>query len=574
MWDNPASMSVEISPPAQLRAALHALGEGVEAVGFALPGPALAARRRQQQHLLWAIDEYLLPRLVDLDAPAVAVVIGSSGSGKSTLVNSLAQDAVTAPGAVRPTTRHPIIWAHTDHAGRYAEAFLSGYGPGQVRSLEVRASDDPVLAGVTVVDSPDFDSVVEENREIADDLLAIADLCIFVTSAQRYADAVPWEFLERARQRDLPIVFVVNRIPAADRAVIVNDYERRLRDAGLEGWAELLAIEEQPIASDHGGLPAGVVAPLRARLETLSRPADRAQLLVEAVTGGVRDALARAEALAGSIDDEVADARELAEVAETAYRGQMDELRSLLNDGTLIRGEVVARWQDFVGTGQFLQALAESTGRIRRWLRRTFGGAPRVEQVEREARSELIESVVRRADLAATTAAGAWELDDAGSALLAENAGALWRHAPETPDRARRAIEDWLALITELIDAEGGGRKRVAQVASYGVNAAAVAVLLGVFVHTGGLTGAELGVTASAAAAQQKVLEYIFGSAAARTLISQAREQLDTALDGVLHADGKRFSDIASSHSADEDAAETVRTLADAVAAQIGTLHA
>ena len=516
-------MSVEISPPAQLRAALHALGEGVRAIDFALPGPSRDVRRSEREHLLWTIDEYLLPRLGDLDAPAVAVVLGSTGSGKSTLVNSLAQDAVSSPGPVRPTTRHPVVWAHADHAARYRDGFLSGYGPDQPRRLEVRTSNDPILDGVTVIDSPDFDSVVDENREIADDLLAVADLCVFVTSAQRYADAVPWEFLERARQRALPIVFVVNRIPPPDRVVILTDYEHRLAEAGLGGWAELLAIDEQPITSEHGGLPPAAVANLRSHLEVLAVPGERAELIGEAIDGGLDDALRRVEALAGSVEDEASEAAALAAVAEGAYQAQMAELARLLDDGSLIRSEVVSRWQEFVGTGQLLQVLAEGTSRVRRWLRTVFGGRPKVEQVEREARSELVDAVVRRSDLAATAAASAWELDDAGAELLVETSGALWRHAPETPSRAERAVADWLGYLTQLIEEKGEDRKKLAQIASYGVNAAAVTVLLGVFVHTGGLTGAELGVTASAAAAQQKVLEHVFGSAAARTLIAKAK---------------------------------------------------
>jgi GTPase SAR1 family protein len=558
-------MTVELSPAAQLRAALHALGEGVGAAAFALPGPSRAAREQEQQHLLWSIDEYLLPRLGDLDAPAVAVVLGSTGSGKSTLVNSLAQDAVSTPGPVRPTTRRPVVWAHVDHSDRYAGDYLTGYGPGHDRRLEVRQSTDPLLQGVTVIDSPDFDSVVDENREMADDLLAVADLCIFVTSAQRYADAVPWEFLERAKQRALPIVFVVNRIPTADRDIILADYQQRLSEAGLAGWAELLAVDEQAITSEHGGLPAQAVATLRERLEQLARPEQRAALVREAVGGGLADVLRRAEALAGSIDDEAGEAAALAGVAERAYQAQMTELARLLEDGTLIRGEVVSRWQDFVGTGQLLKVLAESTSRIRGWLRTVFGGRPEVEQVEREARSELVDAVVRRADLAAIAAAGAWELDAAGVELLAETSGALWRHAPETPDRAKRAVEDWLGYLTKLIEEEGGDRRKLAQVASYGVNAAAVTVLLGVFVHTGGLTGAELGVTASAAAAQQKVLEYVFGSAAARTLIAKAKERLHEVLHGVLHADGARFYQLTGERSAAAASATRLRELAGAV---------
>jgi energy-coupling factor transporter ATP-binding protein EcfA2 len=568
VWDNLSLMTVELSPAAQLRAALHALGEGVGLVGFALPGPSRDARAQQQRHLQWSINEYLLPRLGDLEAPAVAVVLGSTGSGKSTLVNSLAQGAVSTPGPVRPTTRRPVVWAHADQARRYSGDYLTGYGPNEPRQLDVRASTDPLLEGVTVIDSPDFDSVVDENRKMADDLLAVADLCIFVTSAQRYADAVPWEFLDRARQRALPIMFVVNRIPAADRAVILSDYERRLDNAGLTGWAELVAIDEQPIRSEHGGLPAPVVAPLRARLEALATPRERADLVRAALDGGIVDVLRRVEALAGSVEDEAAEAAALADVAGRAYQAQMTELARLLEDGTLIRGEVVSRWQDFVGTGQLLQVLADGTSRVRNWLRTIFGGAPKVEQVEQEARNELVDAVVRRADLAATAVAGAWELDAAGAELLGEASGGLWRHAPETPSRAQRAVADWLGYLTQLIEEKGEDRKKLAQVASYGVNAAAVAVLLGVFVHTGGLTGAELGVTASAAAAQQKVLEHVFGSAAARTLVAKAKDRLHESLDGVLHADGARFTELISRRSVAPEAAAELRRLAETVSQQ------
>jgi hypothetical protein len=59
-----------------------------------------------------------------------------------------------------------------------------------------------------------------------------------------------------------------------------------------------------------------------------------------------------------------------------------------------------------------------------------------------------------------------------------------------------------------------------------GINAAATLLLLGVFASTGGITGAEYGVAAGAAAAQQTVLERLFGSAAASRLAKAARTLL------------------------------------------------
>jgi len=100
-------MSTPIAPSAALRASLDALAERVESTSFNLPANEHAKREALRIDLAWTIRQYLLPRLSDLDAPLLAVVIGSTGSGKSTVVNSLAQQRISDPGLLRPTTRVP-----------------------------------------------------------------------------------------------------------------------------------------------------------------------------------------------------------------------------------------------------------------------------------------------------------------------------------------------------------------------------------------------------------------------------------------------------------------------------------
>ena len=55
------------------------------------------------------LEDYVIPRLMTIDAPLLAVVGGSTGAGKSTLVNSLVGARVTEPGVLRPTTRSPVL---------------------------------------------------------------------------------------------------------------------------------------------------------------------------------------------------------------------------------------------------------------------------------------------------------------------------------------------------------------------------------------------------------------------------------------------------------------------------------
>src|SRR5699024_12634568 len=66
--------------------------------------------------------------------------------------------------------------------------------------------------GLALVDAPDLDSVVEANRAMSAQLLAAADLWVFVTTAHRYADAVPWVLLREAAERDVVVAGGLDRV--------------------------------------------------------------------------------------------------------------------------------------------------------------------------------------------------------------------------------------------------------------------------------------------------------------------------------------------------------------------------
>ena len=281
------------------------------------------------------------------------------------------------------------------------------------------------------------------------------------------------------------------------------------------------------------------VAGIRERLAG-SGSADRRSTTEQAVRGVVGDVLGKAAALGDLIDEERIDLQRLGDAVEAAYGNQRDEIESALASGTLIRSEVLSRWQDFIGTGELVRALAEGANRLRGWFTRVVGGSARnSERVGHEAEHELVALIERRADLAATAVSSAWELHP-GAAAYVRNAD-MWRRAPETGERAAEAVEDWIVGLARLIEENGEGRKRWAQIASVGVNVVAVSLMVTVFAYTSGLTGTEMGIAAGAAAAQQKLLEHLFGSAAAKQLAEQARSELLAALYGVLEADSARF---------------------------------
>jgi hypothetical protein len=66
-------------------------------------------------------------------------------------------------------------------------------------------------------------------------------------------------------------------------------------------------------------------------------------------------------------------------------------------------------------------------------------------------------------------------------------------------------------------------------------------VMLGTFVHTGGLTGAEVGVAAATAFLNQKLLSALFGEAAMVELVANARRRLDDALSTTFDEERDRF---------------------------------
>lgn len=74
-----------------------------------------------------------------------------------------------------------------------------------------------------------------------------------------------------------------------------------------------------------------------------------------------------------------------------------------------------------------------------------------------------------------------------------------------------------------------------------GVNAIGVAVMLATFSHTGGLTGAEIGIAAATAFLNQKLLEALFGEAAMVEMIGRARRGLEEAIAATMAEERARF---------------------------------
>src|SRR3546814_19630788 len=89
--------------------ALVRLRSALQEISFPLDVPGVEDQRAARAEMVDQLEDYVIPRLMTIDAPLLTVVGGSTGAGKSTLVNSLLGRRVTEPGVLRPPTRSPVL---------------------------------------------------------------------------------------------------------------------------------------------------------------------------------------------------------------------------------------------------------------------------------------------------------------------------------------------------------------------------------------------------------------------------------------------------------------------------------
>lgn len=547
---------------------LAALRAALDEVGLPLDLPGVDAHRRRRAEVGDQLDDYVVPRLQEIEAPLLAVVGGSTGAGKSTLVNSLVRAHVSEPGVLRPTTRSPVLVHHPDDVGWFDRARVL---PALERTE--RASDDPgalrlvasasLPAGLALLDAPDIDSVEERNRTLAAQLLGAADLWLFVTSAARYADQVPWDFLRQAVERSAAVAIVLDRTPEQAAPEVAHDLARMLVDRGLRE-SPLFTVVESPLGDD-GLLPAEATADVREWLVELGADAEARQRVVrQTLDGAVRSVAREAFVLAQAEEQQVEALARLRAEAGAAYGRAVEAVDDGTADGTLLRGEVLARWQDFVGTGELLRSLESRVGRLRDRITGALRGKPQqADKVTVAVESGLHSLLVEHAESAAERAEAAWRADVSGRALLADaGVGDLGRASRECRERAERLVRDWQQAVLDLVRAEGAGKRSTARFLAFGVNGLAVSLMVVTFASTGGLVGAEIGIAGGSAVVGQKLLEAVFGDQAVRRLAAAARADLRTRVEELMAAEQQRFTALLDAQPASAGAADRLRGLA------------
>ncbi|HEX4660023.1 MAG TPA: GTPase [Streptosporangiaceae bacterium] len=572
----------------KLESALLALRHLIVEVPLHLEAPGVAEARAERRKLLSQIDDYLLPRLRQSGAPVLVALVGSTGAGKSTLMNSLVGAQVSNTGTRRPTTNSPVLACNPGDARWFAEnVFLptlprvrqKGLAMPGRDGLLVLAENEGMPEGVALLDTPDIDSVVQAHREFAHQFLDASDLWLFMTSASRYADAAVWELLQQARDRDASLAIVLSRVAPASARQLSTHFDAMLEANGLVGVQRFMIAET--VVTD-GRLPPEVYGPVRKWLEeTVAGDERRVAVLTQTMSGVLDTFRTRVPALAAHVETQLSLRAELRTQVGTSYAAALAEFDEATRNGSLLRGEILARWQDFTGTGDLLRML-----QVRRGGRPA--GRPRKRRIPARARAlnealrgGLETLVAALADRAAEETVARWQQGPAGDALVSafaeaaarrpegsgfplveeldfippasavtppEDTGtaALARSSPGLAARSARVISAWQDHVMQLVRDQDVTKRSVARVVSFDEESLALVLTIGMLGYGTG----EAAVTEAASAVPQRLLTSLFGAGPLRDLGARARTDLHDKVSLLFDEEIQRFADVISATGA------------------------
>jgi energy-coupling factor transporter ATP-binding protein EcfA2 len=524
--------------------ALIELREQIDSFRFVLDEPGVEEARAAQLELRNQLDDYVLPRVRGGGAPLLVVLGGSTGAGKSTLVNTFVGSRVSATGVLRPTTSSPILVCHPDHLDYFLSADVI---PGMSRVLGpapdaiagdqlVIISSDALPEGLALLDSPDFDSVFEDHYEFATKLMDASDLWLCVTTAARYADAQVWEMLQRAREHGATIGTVLSRVPDGAGSEVVDHFAEMLAEHGV-GEARRFSIPETRVEGSR--LPEACVEGIREWLLDIAENRERRTGVIDATLSAVLDSFrTRIPQLAKQVETQVELRLSLSRDIDAAYSTALAELDEATRNGSLLRGEVLARWGDFAGTGDLARALHVRRGARTPKANRRRRTPTRVRSLKGALRSGLESLIVAGAEHGAETVIRRWRDNPAGKDILTPQISTLGHISAELPRRVTRAVSSWQDHVLQLIRTEGVTKRSVAKVVSFDEEALSLVLMIGLF----GYGTSDVAVEEGTSALPQRLLKALFGAESLRGMGAKARADLRSRIGMLFDEEAIRFS--------------------------------
>ena len=166
------------------------------------------------------------------------------------------------------------------------------------------------------------------------------------------------------------VAVVLDRVPPAAMDEVPAHLGQMMVQRGL-GSSPLFAVPETEVDAE-GLLPSAAVAPIRDWLRGLAEnAASRNRVVLQTLDGAISALASGAPAIVDAIGDQVIALETLRQDAEASFQEAVRSISIQTADGTLLRGEVLARWHDFVGTGEFFRVVEQKIGGAIEWSPRS-----------------------------------------------------------------------------------------------------------------------------------------------------------------------------------------------------------
>lgn len=267
----------------ELSARAAAVEEALRTGGDRLP-PQLVSRARE-------VLAKVSARTSIAGSRTVAVLAGATGSGKSSLFNALVAEPVSRIGARRPTTSvaTAAIWGDEPSG-----PLLDWLQVGSRHQVPAATRHAEGLDGLVLLDLPDFDSRVAAHRAEADRVIELADVFIWVTDPQKYADAVLHEeYVRRLAGHDSVTVVVLNQTDRLGRGQVAQCVDDLRGLLAADGLSDALVI---PTSAARGQGVADLVGTLREVVGERNAAQQRLRADLRGLAGELSTAVAPGEA--------------------------------------------------------------------------------------------------------------------------------------------------------------------------------------------------------------------------------------------------------------------------------------
>jgi len=294
-------------------------------------------------------------------------------------------------------------------------------------------------------------------------------------------------------------------------------------------------------------------------------------VLTQTMSGVLDTFRTRVPALAAHGEAQLAVRSRLRKQAEEPYRGALAEIGRVTRDGTVLRGEVQARWQDFVVTGDLMRTLRSRKAPRQGKRARRRQVPERGTAMKTALRSALEGAVISVADRAAEEADSRWRVDTAGSALLADaerdrasghRADRLFasvfgdgdtsaqdlnlaKSAPDLPLRAARTISAWQDHVLRLVQLASQQKRSLTRSAPLDDDTLALVAVLAVLGESA--TGSHAAATADDSdilTLPHRIVTAVLGADALPDIFRAARAELNERARLLLDEELRRFSEV------------------------------